>query len=552
MRMRTMLVAMLAAAVVAGVWVSSSSGAGKSASTRSAKADNSIFRLGTTNNFDSINPFVAFNQQSYTAFTNIYPTLVQYDTSYRIVPDWATSWTTSKDGLTWTFKVHTNGKWSDGKPLTSADAAWTCNLEVKYAATITGNVAPFLSHVTRCDAPDAGTLVIHYGKPVANVLAQLGQFWVLPQHIWEPQVGAKAKNLKNYDPGAHLPIVGGGSFFIVKYDKKGTTIMQVNPNYYGPKPKLKAVGVTFFQNSDAMIAALKGGEIDGVDEVPQTVVASLKTDPKFKVVVGPGEEIRNLGFNSNPKKPKNRELLDPKVRGAIAHAINRNQIVNVVFRNYAKPAYSLLTSISAPYLNTDLAPESYDPALANAMLDKLGYKRGSGGVRVANGHKMSYAIITPSETPGMNREFAIVKQDLTKIGIAVTQKSLDSTTAFSEITAPKNQYLSYDMMMWDWIGYIDPDYILTVVNCDQYGNRSDTAYCNKAYDKLYAEQGVTIDPAKRKQIIWQMQKILYRDKPYIQLAQLDLIFGYAKGWNGINPPYLNGLSKIPWEQLQKS
>ena len=63
---------------------------------------------------------------------------------------------------------------------------------------------------------------------------------------------------------------------------------------------------------------------------------------------------------------------------------------------------------------------------------------------------------------------------------------------------------------------------------------------------------IELDPAKRKQIIWQMQKMLYRDKPYIQLAQLDLIFGYAKGWNGINPPYLNGLSKIPWEQLQKS
>ncbi len=152
----------------------------------------------------------------------------------------------------------------------------------------------------------------------------------------------------------------------------------------------------------------------------------------------------------------------------------------------------------------------------------------------------------------MNREFDIVKQNLAKIGIAVTQKSLDATTAFSEITAPKNQYLSFDMMMWDWIGYIDPDYILTVVNCNQYGNRSDTGYCNKAYDKLYAEQGVAIDPAKRKQIIWKMQDILYRDKPYIQIAQLDLIFAYAKGWNGINPPYLNGLSKIPWEQLQKS
>jgi peptide/nickel transport system substrate-binding protein len=552
MRCRAMLGAVLAAVVVLGVPVSSSLAAGAGASARTAKADDSIFRLGTTDPYDSINPFVAFNEESYIAFTNIYPTLVQYDTSYKIVPDWATSWTTSKDGLTWTFKVHTNGKWSDGKPVTTADAAWTCNLEVKYAATITGNVAPFLSHVKRCDAAAADTLVIHYEKPVSNVLAQLEQFWVLPQHVWEPQVGANAKNLKNYDPGAHTPIVGGGSFFVAKYDKKGTTIMQVNPGYYGPKPHIKAFGVTLYQNADAMIAALKQGDIDGVDVVPQTVVASLKSDPKFKVVVGPGEQTRNLGFNSNPKKPKNRELLDPKVRGAIAHAINRSQIVNVVFRNYAKPAYSLLTSISAPYQNTDLKPESYDPALANSLLDKLGYKRGSGGIRVANGHKMSYSIITPSETSGMNREFQIVKQNLAKIGIAVTQKSLDATTAFSEITAPKNQYLSFDMMMWDWIGYIDPDYILTVVNCDQYGNRSDTGYCNKAYDKLYAQQSVTTDLAKRKQIIWQMQNILYRDKPYIQLAQLDLIFAFAKGWNGINPPYLNGLSKIPWEQLQKS
>ncbi len=547
-----MLAAVLAGFVVFGVSVSSGGAAEKARGSRAAKADASIFRLGTANNYDSINPFVAFNEQSYTAFTNIYPTLVQYDTTYKLVPDWATSWTTSKDGLTWTFKVHTNGKWSDGTPLTASDAVWTCNLEVKYAATITGNVAPFLSHVTRCDTPDAGTLVIHYAKPVSNVLAQLEQFWVLPQHVWEPQVGAKAKNLKNYDPGAHTPIVGGGSFFIAKYDKKGTTIMQANPGFYGPKPHIKAFGVTLYQNSDAMIAALKQGDIDGVDEVPQTVVASLKKDPSFKVVVGPGEEVRDLGFNSNPKKPKNRELLDPLVRGAIAHAINRSQIVNVVFRNYAKPAYSLLTSNSAPYLDTDLAPESYDPGLANSMLDKLGYKRGSDGTRVANGHKMAYSMITPSETAGMNREFDIVKQNLAKIGIAVTQKSLDATTAFSEITAPKNQYLNFDMMMWDWIGYIDPDYILTVVNCNQYGNRSDTAYCNKAYDKLYAEQGVTTDPAKRKQIIWLMQKILYRDKPYIQLAQLDLIFAFAKGWNGINPPYLNGLSKIPWEQLQKS
>ena len=106
--------------------------------------------------------------------------------------------------------------------------------------------------------------------------------------------------------------------------------------------------------------------------------------------------------------------------------------------------------------------------------------------------------------------------------------------------------------MWDWIGYTDPDFVLSVVGCDQYGGWSDTAYCNKEYDKLYAQQGITTDLAKRKQIVWKMQEILYRDKPYIQLVQVDLVYGFRKGWTGIVPPYLNGLSKIPWINLAKS
>jgi len=107
-------------------------------------------------------------------------------------------------------------------------------------------------------------------------------------------------------------------------------------------------------------------------------------------------------------------------------------------------------------------------------------------------------------------------------------------------------------MMWDWVGYVDPDFVLSVVGCDQYGGWSDTAYCNPAYDKLYQKQGVTLDPEKRQAVVWQMQKILYRDKPYIQIAQLQLIYGYRKGWTGIDPPFLNGLGKLPWLDLKRS
>ena len=119
-----------------------------SAAPRRSSADGGLVRAGTVNQFDSINPFVAFNALPYIAFTNMYPTLVEYDRNFKIRGDWAKSWETSKDGLTWTFRVKP-GKWSDGKPLTAADGAWTGNLILKYAKTTTSQLAPFLSHATK-------------------------------------------------------------------------------------------------------------------------------------------------------------------------------------------------------------------------------------------------------------------------------------------------------------------------------------------------------------------------------------------------------------------
>ena len=84
-----------------------------------------------------------------------------------------------------------------------------------------------------------------------------------------------------------------------------------------------------------------------------------------------------------------------------------------------------------------------------------------------------------------------------------------------------------------------------MVKCDQYGGWSDTGYCNPEYDKLYEEQGVTVDQEARKQIVWKMQEILYNDRPYIQLVVLDQVVVHAKGWDGLWPE-LAGFSKRPW------
>ena len=159
---------------------------------------------------------------------------------------------------------------------------------------------------------------------------------MLPRHVWEPVVGKDGKGLKNYNPAAHLPIVGGGSFSVTKYDKKGTTILERNPGFYGQKPHVDAVGMTWFANADAMLAALKSGDLDYVDEVPFTVADQLGKAGDIQSSPARAREVRNFGFNSNPKKKKNRELLDPKLREALSHAFDREQIIDVVFRGHAR------------------------------------------------------------------------------------------------------------------------------------------------------------------------------------------------------------------------
>jgi peptide/nickel transport system substrate-binding protein len=537
----------------AGCGGGSGNAGGTSASTgasgETSVSKGGILRYGSTNTIDSLNPFVAFNVNSYVSFVEMYPVLVEYGHGFKFQGDWAEKWEQSEDGKTWTFHLKP-GKWSDGTPLTAEDAVWTCENDIKYGAGPAAVHAVFITHAVKCEAPDPQTLVITYDLPVANVLPQLQQWFVLPKHVWSKYTGNKGKDLKTYKPQSDLPIVAAGPFTITKYDKNGTTIFEKNPDSYYGEPNVDAVGLQIFTNTDAMVAALRAGELDFIDAVPSNTVKDFEADDKFVVDKNPGFQINDFIFNSNPKKPKNQELLDPKVREAFAHAIDKQQIADVVFAGNAKPVTSIVAPITGDWVNPNLPDESYDIDLANQLLDEAGYKRGADGTRVAGDHKMQYEIITPTSLEGINRAFEIVQRGLAETGIKVTQKALDDTTAFEEIGAPDYKYEKFDLAMWDWVGYLDPDFVLSVINCNQYGNWSDTGYCNPDYDKLYKDQGVAVDREKRKQIIWEMQDIMARDKPYIQLVNLDQITAYGSDWGNMSPE-LVGFSKLYWTEPGK-
>jgi peptide/nickel transport system substrate-binding protein len=254
--------------------------------------------------------------------------------------------------------------------------------------------------------------------------------------------------------------------------------------------------------------------------------------------VGPALEFRDFIFNSNPKKPQHRELLNPKVRMAFEYAINRQQIVKTAWLGYATPGSTIVPPAGITngihWHDSSIKPLPFDLARANQILDSLGYARGANGIRVANGHPMSYTVIFPHAEIGPgNRAFLIIQSDLKQIGVRLNVQPMDDTAAFDAVGAPNFKYLNFDLAMWDWIPGMDPDFILSILGCNQYGSWSDTGYCNPAYDQLYQEQGVAVNPQKRRQIVDQMQQMIYKQRPYIVLTNDDQIDVWSTHFAGI-------------------
>ena len=490
-------------------------------------------RIGTNSRIDSLNPFVAFNQDAYTTFFYIYPYLVQYDTkTLELAPYFATSWETSTDGKDWTFHTVPNAQWSDGQPLTANDVAWNINTILKFAKGSTANSASYLAHITTADAPDPNTVVIHYKEAVGNVLSQLEQLAIIPQHIWERYATGDGKALKTFKNAA--PIVSGGPFKLVQYKQDDIALFQKNPTFFGTKPHIDGFGLKMFSNDDAMIQAAKHGDVDylegGGGTLPPTNVQGLK-DSGWVIETGPGMTENDFIINSH--KPTHAELLDPKVREAFAHAIDRNQINQVVWLNYAQPAAAIIPPADGSWHNASLQPEAFDLNMANQILDQAGYQKGSDGIRTANGHKMQYTVITPSDLTGVDRTFQIIQSGFQQIGVQLTQRALDSSAAFDLICGKDcTEYAGWDLAMWDWVPLVDPDFMLSVLTCDQFGGWSDSGYCNSAYDKLYQQQGVTIDAKARQQIVYQMQQMIYTDRPYIMLNYVNVLEAHSKQWSG--------------------
>jgi peptide/nickel transport system substrate-binding protein len=494
MNRRILAVAVFIAVMAAGVTTISAQG--------QDGGGNVTFDVGEPQGIDSMSPLIGVVVPAFEAWNIQYATLTDKAASdFHTIPGLAESWTPSKDKLTWTYKLRPNLKWSDGKPLTSEDIAWNVNTSRKEEwlnhSAVTANLT--------ATAPDPQTVVIKSSVPDPKLPTM--DVYILPKHIWG-KMSADERNKYAGEDG-----VGSGPFVLDKFEKGQFARFKANKFYWAGKPAVDTVVLRKFNNPDAMVAALKTGELDAAWEIPGAAFNQLKNDDDFVTNEGYQGSFSEVALNGGDGLKKGHPALeDPAVRKAIAHAIDRDTLVARVLDGIGKPLKTISPSANPEWV-PDLSEDTdldFDLDEANRILDEAGYKDTDGdGVReMPNGGEplnFTYYARSDGETGPKVAEF--VRGWLDEIGIKTTEKIASD----SELT-PIIGKGDYDMFSWGWTPYVDPDTMLDYMTCKQVASDpddptnyyNDANYCDPEYDKLYEQQKTELDPEKRQEIVHEM------------------------------------------------
>ena len=473
------------------------------------------FKVGQLQNVDSLNVTVGGLVIDYEIWNLIWPFLTDMAAKdFSPQPSMAESWTSSADKLTWTYKMRKGMKWSDGEAMNAEDVKYTIdranteqwNSHISITANLTATVV------------DADTLEIKTSVPDPRLPA-LGAY-IIPKHIYEK---VSADDMPNYTAEDKI---GGGPFMLDEVQKDFTRLVK-NPNWFGKKPAMDEVIFRFYADANAQFQALKSGEIDALDGVPEQSYATLKDSGTITGIAGNQGGFSELAMNSGCSSAPgngNPALTDKKVRQAINYAIDRDLLVEKTLVGHGIPGTAIVPSADPAW---DLkVPDgklfSYNPDKAKSLLDEAGWKDSNGdGVRDKDGNELKLRFFDRSEGDGgKNTDF--LTGWLKDVGIATEVTTMDDDALAAVIG--QNEF---DIFTWGWVPFVDPDAELSYFTKSQATSDpevvgyNDANWCSDEYDKLYEQQHVELDAAKRHDIVQKMLEIMYDDAPYAVLYKYD-------------------------------
>ena len=507
-----------------------------------------VLRAGTTQDLDSMNPWNSALETGYETFTLNYDLLVGFGKDLEPVPGYAASWSrvAAPDGksFTWTFKMRDGMKWSDGQPATSEDARWT--LQFVLDAVNGGNsvglgyLDPDLSNagITKVEAPDPTTLVVTNTDPSQRILQMY--IPILPEHIWK---GQTLKSIATFANNA--PVVGSGPYQAVEWKTGQYVRFARNKNYWGQQGAADEVVIQIFGSPDTMVQALKSGEIDYALGVNADQFKALKGTPGITTVNGTTNGWTELDFNTYGKDipgggASTKALRDPAFRDALGYAIDKQLLIDRILGGFGTPGTTQVPPFQTRWHVEPDQLRTFDIALANQKLTAAGYPLNASGQRLdKEGKPIDLRLYMPNESTAYPKAAAFIKDWFGQVGVKVSVSSPYDSGTLTTLELPPtkdapNQKANWDMIIWAWTGYADPNPLLQIFTTGAIGGTSDSFYSNPTYDQLFVQQNQAATDDERHALMAQMQNIFYNDAPYHILYYDDTLVAYRTdkfgGW----------------------
>jgi peptide/nickel transport system substrate-binding protein len=451
---------------------------------------------------DTLDPEANSVNESIWLDQNLYSRLLQPNaTGTGLLPDLASSWSISPNGLTYTFHLRPDAKFSNGQPVTASDVVYS----IDRSRAFSGGWGFLLTAVKTITAPDAHTVVITLSQPHAPLLADLAMYAysVVPENL-----------VKSEGSSFFQHPVGSGPFKVTSYNPDSEVDLARNPYFYGTKPKISKVRVLIVPDDNTRVLMLESKKADVIENPPGNLVSQIDKTPGLHVQLFPSTRVDFIQLDEH-FKPFKSQL----VREALNYAINRKSIVQVAYQGHATEGSSFMP-YKMKFWDSALSPYPYDPAKARKLLAQAGYP-----------HGFSTFLITVSGDVAGQAEAIVLKSELAAVGINVAIQSYELLTAYNKEDDGHSEmgerYWTNDI--------IDPDEVATFgADCQGGANAFNSYWCDSQANTLVTQARGELNDSTRQQMYDQIQQIVYQQSPFIVIDYSPYRYGVGDWVHGFH------------------
>lgn len=445
--------------------------------------------IDTANYPSTLDPGRQYDTDTYSVYRNIFDNPLRRDPKTNEPVPWlATAWQQT-DATTWRFTMRPGVTFSDGTPLTARDAAFSINriLDKSFNSQQYAN----FSVISQASA-DGADLVVKTSVPSPTLLSYLTTLSVVPQD-YVTKVGAKAFAAKP---------IGSGPYVLQSTTAGSQVVLAANPTWWGPAPQIRTAIFRAVPNLATRVADLQSRNIDLATALTPDAADQIKRDPQLAVLSVPTERLAYVAFNTIGGGPTD----DPRVRKAVAAAIDYDALIKNLQRGFAAPVNSMATPLLFGY-DTSLPDNRYDPALARTLLTDAG----------ANGATLVMAT-SPSFDPQVVQA---IQADLGAVGLNVKIENSDQATYLSKVQDPSHQWGSIRFGKWSCACGDSDGVIYPLFKTGQIWS----SYSNPQFDSIVTQARDTTDAQARTALYKQAFELLDQDVPGIGLYQTNAVYG---------------------------